>query len=347
MEPQPQRQMEFEKVSIEYLYFMRDRLYYPEYQRGDVWELIKRQRLIQTILSGRSLGTLTAYKKTSEENAQVHYGIIDGRQRTQTILLFKDGAFSTATQAQMKKIEPRDMVIQPGRNWGELSDYARGIINQYNIILYSAASEDDLSGQGQSYRDLNSGKRMNLSQILKSYPSKMNVAALALSEHPFWVELYRGPKKGDERFRGALHALVMQIAEDYIPQSDSVLREYSSGLKDNHVTEALIESCHINLNIASHLFAKTRIGYPYEAIPMYQAVLFLRKAGFSLDHLEQGALTSWYSDLQSESFKMRYVGGRSLFYKMATLEEQRYFWEGKGHFEKVKSLVRQAQAVSR
>jgi hypothetical protein len=345
MEPQPQRQMEFEKVSIEYLYFMRDRLYYPEYQRGDVWELIKRQRLIQTILSGRSLGTLTAYKKISEENAQTQYGIIDGRQRTQSILLFKDGAFSTATQAQMKKVEPRDMVIQPGRNWSELSDYARGIINQYNIILYSAASEDDLSGQGQSYRDLNSGKRMNLSQILKSYPSKMNTAALSLSEHPFWVELYKGPKKGDERFRGALHTLVMQIAGDYIPQSDAVLREYSSGLKDNLITDALIETCNINLNITAHLFSKTKIGYPYEAIPMYQAVLFLLKAGHNLDHLEQGVFTNWYSDLQSESFKMRYQGGRSLFYKMATLEEQRYFWEGRGQFEKIQRIVAQKVTI--
>jgi hypothetical protein len=338
--------MDFEKVSIEYLYnYMRSRIYYPDYQRGSVWELSKRQRLIQTILSGRSIGTLTAFKRMNEDGS-TSYGLIDGRQRSETIFFYLDGAFSTATQASFKKMEPRAQVIQPGRNYGELSPYARSILNGYDIIIYSAPTEEDREGQGQSYRDLNSHKRMTHAQILKSYPSKMNTAATALSEHPFWVELYKGPKKGDERFRGALHTLVMQIAGDCIPQSDVVLREYSSGLKDNFVTDALVETCNVNLSIASHLFSKVKIGNPYEAIPIYQAVLFLLRDNYNLDHVEKGCLTPWYEELQSESFKARYIGGRSVFYKLAQLEEQRYFWEHKGQLDKVKNSIRKAQRVT-
>jgi hypothetical protein len=339
--------MDFEKVSIEYFYnHMRSRIYFPDYQRGPVWELLKRQRLIQTILSGRSIGTLTAFKRMNEEDGSTSYGIIDGRQRSETIFFFMDGAISTATQAEFKKIEPRAQVIQPGKGYRDLSPYALNIFNSYNIIIYSSPTEDDREGQGQSYRDLNSGKRMTLSQILRSYPSKVNSAAAALSEHPFWVELYKGPKKGDERFRGALYTLIMQISGDYIPQSDNVLREYASGIKDSFITDALMETCNVNLNIAAHLFSEVKVGYPYEAIPIYQAVIFLLKSGYNLDNLKQGTFTNWYNDLQSESFKLRYAGGRSLFYKLATLEEQRYFWEHRGNFDKIKNIVRQAQKVT-
>lgn len=343
--PQPQRPVEIEKVSIEYLCYMQNRIYFPDCQRGAVWELGRRQLLIQTILSGREIGILFAIKRISEEGV-VSYGLIDGRQRFETICMYLRGAFPTAKESYMKSIEPLVVPIQPGKFFNDLTPLARSVINQYNIIIYSSSSEEDLKTQGQSFRERNRYKRVTQAQTLKSYPSKMNSIARELSGHSFWAEIYKGPKKEDECFRGSLNVLIMHLANDFVAQSYANLRDYSCGVKDDLITDDLLQTCRINLDIASHLFSKAIITAPYEMIPMYQAILFLQKDGYNLDHLEHGSFTNWYHKLQIEARQSSYAGGRSIFYKLLILEEQRYFWEQKDHLEVLKRIVKRSQKVA-
>ena len=73
----------------------------PEYQRmGDVWNLDKRQLLIDTILNDFDMPKLyfheLAQPKALDDGRSVKYAVIDGRQRLESIWGFIEGRFSLA-----------------------------------------------------------------------------------------------------------------------------------------------------------------------------------------------------------------------------------------------------------
>ena len=73
----------------------------PEYQRmGDVWNLEKRQLLIDTILNDFDLPKLyfheLAEPRLLDDGRLVKYAVIDGRQRLESIWGFIEGRFPLA-----------------------------------------------------------------------------------------------------------------------------------------------------------------------------------------------------------------------------------------------------------
>ena len=58
----------------------------PPFQRGTVWKLPMRQRLIQNMVSGRPIPAIFLYKNAS--GSQTNYNILDGKQRLESLILF-------------------------------------------------------------------------------------------------------------------------------------------------------------------------------------------------------------------------------------------------------------------
>lgn len=70
---------------------------HPEYQRsGDIWNLEKRQLLIDSILNDYDIPKLYFHalnRPRKVGNKDIFYAIIDGRQRIETVWKFIDGEF--------------------------------------------------------------------------------------------------------------------------------------------------------------------------------------------------------------------------------------------------------------
>src|ERR1700676_1566772 len=58
----------------------------PPFQRGTVWNLATRQRLIVNMIQARPIPAVFLYKQA--EGAQFAYNILDGKQRLESLILF-------------------------------------------------------------------------------------------------------------------------------------------------------------------------------------------------------------------------------------------------------------------
>jgi hypothetical protein len=61
----------------------------PPFQRGRVWSLKLRQKLMVNMVAGKPIPAIFLYKEAaSEESSQFTYNILDGKQRLESLLLF-------------------------------------------------------------------------------------------------------------------------------------------------------------------------------------------------------------------------------------------------------------------
>lgn len=74
----------------------------PPYQRGSVWDLARRQNLMRSLLMGVPVGSVILNKRYGHDHAvsvvsgsdpRALYGVIDGKQRIETLRAMADGEF--------------------------------------------------------------------------------------------------------------------------------------------------------------------------------------------------------------------------------------------------------------
>lgn len=58
----------------------------PVFQRGNVWKLLQRRRLIENIVQGRPIPAIFLYKQAA--GSKYTYNILDGKQRLESLILF-------------------------------------------------------------------------------------------------------------------------------------------------------------------------------------------------------------------------------------------------------------------
>jgi len=58
----------------------------PSFQRGHVWKLPTRRKLIANIVKGRPIPAIFLYREASGD--QYSYNILDGKQRLESLILF-------------------------------------------------------------------------------------------------------------------------------------------------------------------------------------------------------------------------------------------------------------------
>jgi hypothetical protein len=58
----------------------------PPFQRGGVWNVSQRRKLIENIVRGKPIPAIFLYKEAA--GSRVSYNILDGKQRLESLLLF-------------------------------------------------------------------------------------------------------------------------------------------------------------------------------------------------------------------------------------------------------------------
>src|SRR5579883_2945510 len=72
----------------------------PPFQRGHVWKLKARQRLMENIVMGRPIPAIFLYKQA--DGSKYSYNILDGKQRLESLLLFIGGKRSDVKVQNVK-----------------------------------------------------------------------------------------------------------------------------------------------------------------------------------------------------------------------------------------------------
>src|SRR5262249_16914636 len=92
------------------------------------------------------------------------------------------------------------------------------------------------------------------------------------------------------------------------------------------VDARLIQTIRNRMDTACHVFAGANADALVHVIPIYQAVMFLDKAGYDLQNSRKGCLTPWFDEMRQKANleENRFDGA---FYNLDKTSYQKQFWE--------------------
>lgn len=145
-----------------YLYKVRNRINFPVYQRGLVWDEEKKRLLVDSIFRGIDIPKLYLQKTGEEE-----WDCIDGHQRIQTIVGFFDGEFEYKRQ-KFEELSPNDKTT--------FKDY------KLTITEVDEITEEEVR---LLFTRLQLGVPLNAGEKLNAIRSNMGEFVKRMKDHPF------------------------------------------------------------------------------------------------------------------------------------------------------------------
>ncbi len=192
----------------------------PPYQRGDIWSLPAKKRLIDTIKLGFPLPSFFLYEKT-----QGKFEMVDGQQRTRTILGYVKGFFP---DLEGEKFDDSNKHVF-------LNEYKLAVITMKNVLEHEAIEEF-------YYRVNRFGTKLNRPEILKAQyygtPVQELIERIAVSEGFEALNLFTDTTKSrmnDLDFIGELLTLLKYGITDKKIQVDKFYAD--SNFSDHDVKE--------------------------------------------------------------------------------------------------------------
>ncbi|MGO8735655.1 MAG: DUF262 domain-containing protein [Terriglobia bacterium] len=163
--------MTAERRAIDKIFRRRDRYDIPDWQRGEVWNRAKKQRLIDSILHGWKLPKFY-FAKASEDD----YLVEDGQQRIVAIFEFFSNELPLGT----------DSVKQfGGPLYRDLSRKVSDLFDDFEIEydVMEGATDGELK---EFFQRLQEGMTLTSSEKLNAVPSKLTDYCRSASKHPFF-----------------------------------------------------------------------------------------------------------------------------------------------------------------
>ena len=144
------------------LYTMRDRISFPVYQRGLVWDDQKKRYLIDSIMRGIDIPKLYMELRDGDE-----WDCIDGHQRIEAILGYFDGAYE-----------------YEGRTFEDLSEKGKATFEDYKLSI-SEVHEIDEEEIRLLFTRLQLGVPLNSGERLNAIKSNLGDFVKSMARHPF------------------------------------------------------------------------------------------------------------------------------------------------------------------
>lgn len=152
--------------TLSHLYEIRDKINFPVYQRGIVWDEKTRRLLVDSIFRGIDIPKLYLLKTPDGE-----WDCIDGHQRIQTIVDFFDGGLE-----------------YNGQKFKELSETDKAIFENYKLTITEVEEEEEKTLDEDVrllFKRLNLGVALNAGEKLNAIKSKMGDFVKSMRDHPF------------------------------------------------------------------------------------------------------------------------------------------------------------------
>ncbi len=160
---------------LDKIYKRRDRYEIPEWQREEVWDLARKQLLIDSILRGWRLPKFYFVITSTSPQA---YEVVDGQQRLATVFEFLSDELElseqTAEEFGGKKYKALAM---------DVSDKVDDFKIQFDVI--EDATDKELM---EFFQRLQSGIQLNSSERLNAIQSKLRTFCRVQSKHKFFAK---------------------------------------------------------------------------------------------------------------------------------------------------------------
>jgi hypothetical protein len=165
--------MELRPRALDKLYKRRDRIEIPDWQRGAVWPLKKKQKLLDTILKEWHVPVLY-FRKVGDET----FECVDGQQRLTTIWEFFDNKIPLSEESQKSYGGPLYKDLKPA-----ISDKFDDFVLQAEEI--EDANDDEVK---ELFQRLQLGTALNTPEKLNAIESGLRDFLRELTQHAFLKE---------------------------------------------------------------------------------------------------------------------------------------------------------------
>lgn len=303
---------------------------YPSYQRGKVWITSYKQAMIDTMLNGGNIPSLTGYTEMDAEG-QVFYYITDGQQRLTTILEFIHGDFKTWTHAQKQRIDPGSPPpVAPGKYFEQLDARTKNLFLKY-VITIAIEPQQETNTARANFRHRQNQMSLKRSELLATYESRAKDVAMVLERDDFWSDFYMGQDRHRKEIQtSCLHLIGLELVPGHFVdlKATNYVTNLAAGKRDDDITDDVIARIHHRVNLMKILFNGSHFTIRNVAIPMYQAVCLLEEAGIRINpEQDRGKLTPWLMGVIKESQNAVGVSGwRRQLHLMSAKIKQTEFW---------------------
>ena len=161
---------------LDKIYKRRDRYEIPDWQREEVWDLPRKQLLIDSILRGWRLPKF--YFVLTSTNPQ-SYEVVDGQQRLATIFEFLSDELELS-EATAKEFKGKTYRALPVETSDRVDDF------EIDFDEIEDATDKEIR---DFFQRLQSGLQLNSSEKLNAIPSKLRTFCRKQSEHYFFKRL--------------------------------------------------------------------------------------------------------------------------------------------------------------
>lgn len=163
------------KRALDKIYKRRNRYEIPEWQREEVWDKGKKQKLIDSILRGWKLPKFYFLKTGSNPE---EFEVLDGQQRLTTIFEFFDDQLT---------LTPGSAEMFGGDSYSNLSSDVSDNFDDFEIE-YDEIEDAGEEEQREFFQRLQQGLPLTSSEKLNSAFSKLTDCAREFAKHPFFLE---------------------------------------------------------------------------------------------------------------------------------------------------------------
>jgi hypothetical protein len=167
--------MTSERIALDKIYKRRDRYEIPDWQREEVWNDAKKQKLIDSILRGWKL---PKFYFLLNGTSPKEYDVLDGQQRLSAIWEFFDGVLTLAQKTATEF---------GASTYDDLPDEVSDAFDDYEIdfdVIENASEED----QKEFFQRLQEGLPLTSSEKLNSVHSKLRDYCSRLAKHKLFSE---------------------------------------------------------------------------------------------------------------------------------------------------------------
>ena len=196
--------MTAERRALDKIFRRRDRYEIPDWQREEVWDDAKKQRLIDSILRGWKLPKFYFVKTSDEE-----YEVVDGQQRLLAIFEFCSNELPLSADSAKRFGGPLYREL-PQKVADSLDDFEI----EYDVI--EGATDEELK---EFFQRLQAGLPLTSSEKLNAVHSRLRDYCRSASRHPFFTETIAIPNT-----RYAHFDIVAKVATIEIEGHDTGLR---------------------------------------------------------------------------------------------------------------------------
>lgn len=319
----------------------------PKYQREYVWEYEIAAKFLMAILLGVPVDPVKINRHYDEAGNLIE-DALDGQQRMETIIRFKEGRIRLPSREQYEKFSPDSRLPLLGEKC-RYKTLPAPLLKRFDSYGLEFVFMEDVPDDWvpQIFTDFQNHRRLNVGQILWAKENATANLAKALADYngyPFWSIVFKQPGKNQEvssdrfhvRYMSALCAIALEMTEK--PYTLQVrkegLNQWASGLHDKDLPGDILDRVERRFDGIAQVFAAANADTPganagsrLDMLVMYQLACHLeRSKGYDLRFAPRGCFVPWFEGIK---LARRRQGGRS-FSPISFLGdrvEQEKFWD--------------------